>query len=167
MELLKNRLSYCPLSEYAPAASTNPLACLVMMTPVFFTAFGSRARAWFTRFCTSTEARSTSRVTSKTTVIWLVPSLPLDEVMYFIPSTPLFACSSGILTADSMFSRLDSVEHFHVVADVVADLHQLLPRNGSFAFIHRDESKILAVDAGNVQEGNHRSLPLTPRHLHS
>jgi len=34
-------------------------------------------------------------------VIWLVPSFPLDDVMYFIPGTPLMACSSGMVTADS------------------------------------------------------------------
>ena len=72
-----------------------------MMMPVFFTALGRRPSAWFTRFCTSTEARSTSRVTSNTTVMLLEPSLPLVEVMYFIPGTPLMACSSGIVTADS------------------------------------------------------------------
>jgi hypothetical protein len=72
-----------------------------MMTPVFFTVSGSRPCAWLTRFCTSTAARSTFRVTSNVTVIWLVPSLPLLDVMYFIPCTPLIACSSGIVTADS------------------------------------------------------------------
>src|SRR5216684_4347191 len=72
-----------------------------MMMPVFLTSLGSRPSAWFTRFCTSTLARSTSRVTSNTTVIWLEPSLPLADVMYFIPGTPLIACSSGIVTADS------------------------------------------------------------------
>src|SRR5881628_3653822 len=72
-----------------------------MMMPVFLTSLGSRPSAWFTRFCTSTDARSTFRVTSNTTVIWLVPSFPLVEVMYFMPSTPLMACSSGIVTADS------------------------------------------------------------------
>ena len=70
-----------------------------MMTPVFFTAFGSRPSAWFTRFCTSTAARSGSRLTSNTTVMLLFPLLSLVEVMYFIPSTPLMACSSGIVTA--------------------------------------------------------------------
>jgi len=79
----------------------NPLACFVMMTPVFFTSFGKRPSAWLTRFCTSTAARSTSRVTSNVTVTWLVPSLPLEEVMYFIPGTPLMACSTGVVTADS------------------------------------------------------------------
>src|SRR5262249_53597712 len=41
------------------------------------------------------------RETSNVTVIWLVPSLPLDEEMYFIPCTPLMACSRGVVTADS------------------------------------------------------------------
>src|SRR5580658_534830 len=71
------------------------------MTPVFFTSSGSRPSAWLTRFCTSTEAKSTSRATSNVTVIVLVPSLPLVEVMYFMLGTPLMACSSGIVTADS------------------------------------------------------------------
>ena len=34
-------------------------------------------------------------------VIAHVPSLPLDDVMYSIPSMPLSACSSGVVTADS------------------------------------------------------------------
>ena len=34
-------------------------------------------------------------------MIWLVPSFPLVEVMYFMPCTPLMACSSGMVTADS------------------------------------------------------------------
>ena len=96
-----NRLSYCPFSEYTPAPKTNPEDCFVMMMPVFFTALGRRPCAWLTRFWTSTEARSTSRVTSKVTVIWLVPSFPLVEVMYFIPGLPLMACSRGMVTADS------------------------------------------------------------------
>jgi hypothetical protein len=41
------------------------------------------------------------RVTSNTTLIWLTPALLLEEVMYFIPSTPLMACSNGMVTADS------------------------------------------------------------------
>src|SRR5579872_3455270 len=84
-----------------PPPKTKPPICLVMMTPVFFTVSGKRPWAWLTRFCTSTAARSTLRVTSNVTVIWLVPSLPLLDVMYFMPCTPLIACSSGIVTADS------------------------------------------------------------------
>ncbi len=54
------------------------------------------------RFCTSTAATSRSRVTSKVTVmVHDPPLLLLDEVMYCMPSTPLIACSSGVVTADS------------------------------------------------------------------
>ena len=49
----------------------------------------------------STVARSGSRVMSKVAVIELTPSLPLEEVMYFMPSAPLICCSSGVVTADS------------------------------------------------------------------
>src|SRR6266850_6344491 len=49
----------------------------------------------------STAAKSTLRVMSKVVVIELVPSLPLLEVMYFIPSTPLICCSNGVVTAVS------------------------------------------------------------------
>src|SRR5277367_1919335 len=83
-----------------------PLSCLVMITPVFFTSAGRRPRAWLTRFCTSTEARSTLRETSKVTVMMLVPSLPLVEEMYFIPCTPLMDCSRGMVTADSTVCAL-------------------------------------------------------------
>src|SRR5215467_15173569 len=71
------------------------------MTPTVFTSFGKRPKDWLTRFWTSTDAKSTLRLTSNVTVIWLVPSFPLFDWMYFIPSTPLMACSSGIVTADS------------------------------------------------------------------
>ena len=54
---------------------------LVMVTPVFFTSAGRRGSAVFTRFCTSTAARSLSRPTSNVTVMMLVPSLPLVELM--------------------------------------------------------------------------------------
>ena len=46
-----------------------------------FTSFGSRPVTVETRFWTSTAARSRLRVRSKVTVIWLLPSLPLVEVM--------------------------------------------------------------------------------------
>ena len=36
----------------------------------------------------------------------LVPSLPLVEVMYFMPSAPLICCSSGIVTALSTVCAL-------------------------------------------------------------
>ena len=49
----------------------------------------------------STAAMSRLRVSSKVTVIELLPSLPLLEVMYRMPSTPLIACSRGVVTADS------------------------------------------------------------------
>ena len=71
------------------------------MTPFVRTSVGSLARAVDTRFCTSTAAMSTSRVTSKTTLMLAAPLLVLDEVMYSMPSTPLIACSSGVVTAVS------------------------------------------------------------------
>ena len=46
------------------------------------------------------------RDTSNVTVIELLPSLPLVEEMYFIPCTPLIACSSGMVTADSTVCAL-------------------------------------------------------------
>ena len=58
------------------------------------------------RFWTSTAATSMLRLTSKVTVMLHDPSLPLDEVMYIIPSTPLIACSSGVVTAVSTVSAL-------------------------------------------------------------
>ena len=48
------------------------------------------------------------RSTSKVTVTVADPVLPLDEVMYCIPSTPLSACSIGCVTADSTISALAS-----------------------------------------------------------
>ena len=49
-----------------------------------------------TRFWTSTAATSMSRSTSKVTVTDDDPVLPLDDVMYCMPSTPLRACSIGV-----------------------------------------------------------------------
>jgi hypothetical protein len=42
---------------------------------------------------------STSRVTSNVTVMLQTPLFVLDEVMYSMPSTPLIACSRGVVTA--------------------------------------------------------------------
>ena len=79
---------------------------LVTEMPTVFTSFGSRPSTCEMRFCTSTAARSRLRVTSKVTVTVDVPSLPLVEVMYCMPSTPLIACSSGVVTAVSTVSAL-------------------------------------------------------------
>src|SRR5262245_35848492 len=57
----------------------------------------------------STAARSGSRVTSNVTVIELKPLLVLEEDMYNMPSTPLMACSSGVVTAVSTVSALAPV----------------------------------------------------------
>ena len=43
---------------------------------------------------------------SNVIVIAHVPSLPLVDVMYCIPSTPLIACSRGIVTAVSTVCAL-------------------------------------------------------------
>ena len=72
--------------------------------PTCFTSFGSRPSACEMRFCTSTAATSRLRVKSNVTVIAHVPSLPLVDVMYCIPSMPLIACSSGLVTAVSTVS---------------------------------------------------------------
>jgi hypothetical protein len=40
-------------------------------------------------------------VTSNVTLIVANPLFVLDDVMYSIPSTPLIACSSGVVTAVS------------------------------------------------------------------
>jgi hypothetical protein len=74
--------------------------------PTCFTSFGSRPSTPDTRFCTSTAAMSMSRSTSKVTVTVDEPLLPLDEVMYCMPSTPLSACSIGCVTAVSTISAL-------------------------------------------------------------
>jgi hypothetical protein len=68
------------------------LDTLVTEMPTCFTSFGSRPSACEMRFCTSTAATSRLRVMSKVTVIADEPSLPLVEVMYCMPSTPLIAC---------------------------------------------------------------------------
>src|SRR5688572_5562906 len=90
-------------------ATTKLLADFCTVTPVWRTSAGSRPSAWLTRFCTSTAAMSGSRDTSNVTVIWLAPLLVLDEAMYCMPSTPLIACSSGVVTAVSTVSALAPV----------------------------------------------------------
>ena len=75
------RESYSPFSAYTPAASTKPVVPFCTVTPLVRTSVGSRASAVDTRFCTSTAARSTSRVTSNTTLMLAAPLLVLDEVM--------------------------------------------------------------------------------------
>ncbi len=71
------------------------------LRPSARTSGGSLPSACATRFWTSTEAMSALRVTSKVTVICEIPELVLEDAMYSIPSTPLRACSSGVVTADS------------------------------------------------------------------
>ena len=92
--------SYWSLSAYTPAARTKFFPDLVTEMPTVFTSFGRRPSTCDTRFCTSTAATSMLRLTSKVTVTLDDPLLPLDEVMYCIPSTPLIACSIGCVTAD-------------------------------------------------------------------
>ncbi len=99
--MLTNSGSYSPCSAYAAAASTKFVDTFVTDTPTCLTSFGSRPSACEMRFCTSTAATSRLRDTSKVIVIPHDPSLPLDEVMYCMPSTPLIDCSSGIVTAVS------------------------------------------------------------------
>ena len=79
---------------------------LATVTPICLTSPGRRPSAWLTRFCTSTAARSGSRVTSNVMLMALKPLLVLDEDMYCMPCTPLIACSSGVVTADSTVSAL-------------------------------------------------------------
>ena len=99
-----NSVSYSPCSAKAAAASTKLVETFVTEMPTCFTSFGSRPSACEMRFCTSTAAMSRLRVMSNVTMIALVPSLPLVEVMYCMPSTPLIACSSGVVTAVSTVS---------------------------------------------------------------
>ncbi len=77
--------------------------------PLVRTWEGNRPMAWFTRFCTSTAARSGSRSMSNVTWIVHTPLFVLDEVMYSMPSTPLMACSSGVVTALSTACALAPV----------------------------------------------------------
>ncbi len=92
--------------ERKPAASTKLLFALVMLMPVLLTAAGRRPWAEATRFCTSTAAMERSYPVSKVTVMELVPSFELVELMYRMPSTPLMACSNGMVTADSTICEL-------------------------------------------------------------
>ncbi len=71
------------------------------MIPVCLTSLGRPPWAMLTRFWTSTAARSGSRFRSKVAVIMLMPSFPLVEDRYFIPSAPLICCSRGMVTAVS------------------------------------------------------------------
>src|SRR5918994_2790430 len=57
----------------------------------------------------STAARSWLRVTSNVAVTLLNPLLVLEDVRYERPSTPLIACSMGIVTADSTVCALAPV----------------------------------------------------------
>ena len=98
--------SYWPLSAYMPTPSTKLFDALVTDSPTAFTSFGSRPSTCESRFCTSTAATSRFRLMSKMTVMLHDPSFPLDEVMYIMPSTPLMACSIGVVTADSTVSAL-------------------------------------------------------------
>ena len=66
---------------------------------------------------------------------------------------------------DEVVPRLDSVQHFHVVADVVANLYQFLLGDPPFAYVFGDKRKILSIDARDIQEGNRRTFMLTPLHL--
>jgi hypothetical protein len=77
--LLRKSASYCPRSAKMAAPKTKPLELLLTVTPMALTSLGSRPDAWFTRFCTSTAARSGSRSGSNVTTIVLVPSLPLVD----------------------------------------------------------------------------------------
>ncbi len=77
--------------------------------PACFTSFGRRAVAVATRFCTSTAATSRLREGSNVMLIQLDPSFELFDSMYFIPSTPLSACSRGVVTALSTTSALAPV----------------------------------------------------------
>src|SRR5690348_4139346 len=79
---------------------------LATVTPTWRTSAGRRPSAELTRFCTSTAARSGSRSTSNVMLIWLNPLFVLDDDMYCMPGTPLMACSSGVVTADSTVSAL-------------------------------------------------------------
>ena len=72
---------------------------LTVVTPSCRTSSGRRGRAWLTRFCTCTWARSTSVPTRKVTVIVSTPSDVACDCMYSMFSTPLICSSSGVATA--------------------------------------------------------------------
>ena len=76
------------------------------LMPFCRTSAGMRPRAELTRFWTSTAARSMFRSTLNETVRVQKPLLVDDEVMYVRPSTPLMACSSGVVTALSSVCAL-------------------------------------------------------------
>ncbi len=104
-----NWFEYSPCSQKTAVAKTICVEFLETVTPVALTSLGMRPSAWLTRFCTSTAARSTLRVTSNVTVTLALPSEPELDWMYFMPSTPLIVCSSGVVTADSTTCALAPV----------------------------------------------------------
>ena len=101
-----NNVEYLLLSEITAAPKTKFCELFAVVMPIAFTAAGSRPCAVLTRFSMSTVARSGSRLMSKVTVTLLEPSLPLVEVIYFMPSAPLICCSSGMVTALSTVCAL-------------------------------------------------------------
>ena len=90
-----------PLGEKTAPPKTKFCEVLATVMPICLTAAGRRPEAVLTRFSISTVARSGSRVISNVAVTVLTPSLPLEEVMYFMPSAPLICCSRTVVTADS------------------------------------------------------------------
>jgi hypothetical protein len=67
-------------------------------TPSRCTSTGKRFRIWAMRVFTFTTACSGS--VPRLNTIWMLasPALTASEVMYFMPGTPLMACSSGMST---------------------------------------------------------------------
>src|SRR5271166_331360 len=80
-----NSVEYLPLSAVTAAPKTKFCEVFAVVIPTAFTAAGSLPCAVLTRFWMSTVARSGSRFRSKVAVMLLDPSLPLVELMYFIP----------------------------------------------------------------------------------
>src|SRR3954468_20742744 len=79
---------------------------LFTLTPSVRTSAGKRGSARLTRFCTSTAAKSKSRVGAKVTTTLDEPSFEDDDVMYCMPGTPFSSCSRGIVTDASTSAAL-------------------------------------------------------------
>ena len=69
-----------------------------IFTPSLITSGGNLLVADDTRFCTFTASTLGSVPNLNTTLSAASPSFPASLSMYFIPGTPLRACSKGIIT---------------------------------------------------------------------
>ena len=79
--MLRNSESYSPFSAYTPTPITKLFETFWTEMPTALTSPGSRPCTCEMRFWTSTAATSRSRVTSKVTVMKLLPSALLVDDM--------------------------------------------------------------------------------------